>query len=384
MVASERLQRVVIVGLAIGALILALLTVVGSILFIDWLTSPPMDDGISIESDSDFRKQNFPGSGTIEDPYIISGVHSKKKWEGIAVRGTTRYFVITDCTFTECHEGIHIEDVAPGTAQILNNTIRDGYAPEVGPQAGIVLEYADSVLVFNNTISLAGIYGIHGYGSEACAIYNNTISYHIDGIEVEDCPSSIIANNTLHQNNNAINCFQSDLVTIADNVCDENEHGGITVVASDFALISRNKCFTPSGVGIGTGIELGISNNSTVSNNVIRNYEYGIRAFGTSFCRYTHNLLRDNSEYGITLVLEAYEGGLQLNRVFLNSFIDNNPHGTSQALDDGIGNAWFDNATAEGNYWSDWSGSGPYLIAGIAAAVDQYPLDESPIAIEPF
>ncbi|MFW9916902.1 MAG: right-handed parallel beta-helix repeat-containing protein, partial [Candidatus Thorarchaeota archaeon] len=281
----QQVQRVVIVSLAIGALILALLTIAASILLIDWLTSPPMDDGITIESDSDFRKQNFPGSGTIEDPYIISGVHSKKKWEGIAVRGTTRYFVITDCTFTECHEGIRVEDVAPGTAQIMNNAIRNGYAPEVGPQAGIVVEYCDSVLIVNNTISLAGIYGIYGYGSEACAIYNNTISYHIDGIEVEDCLSSIIANNTLYQNNNAINCYRSDLVTITDNNCDKNDYRGITVVDSDFALISRNQCLAESGIGVGNGIELGFSNNSTVSYNEIDNYEYGIRAFGTFFCR---------------------------------------------------------------------------------------------------
>ncbi|MHA2370124.1 MAG: right-handed parallel beta-helix repeat-containing protein [Candidatus Hodarchaeales archaeon] len=384
MSSREQLQRVVMAGLAIGALILALLVIAGSILLIDWLTSPPMDDGITIESDSDFRKQNFPGSGTSDDPYIISGVHSKKKWVGLHVVGTTRYFVITNCTFIECQEGIRVEDVAPGTAQILNNSILNGYAPEVGPQAGIVVRYCNSVLIVNNTISLAGIYGIYGYGSEACAIYNNTISYHIDGIEVEDCLSSIIANNTLYQNNGAINCFQSPLVTIADNICDENEHRGITVVASDFALISRNKCFTTSGVGVGNGIELGFSNNSTVSYNEISDYEYGIRAFGTFFCRYTHNLLRDNSEYGLALVLEAYEGGLQLNRVFLNSFIGNNPHGGSQALDDSVGNVWFDNETNEGNYWSDWGGDGPYLIAGLAAAVDQYPLDEPPSVIEPF
>lgn len=379
---SERLQRVVMVSLAIGALILGLLIIASSILLMAWLASSPMDEGISIQSDSDFKKENFPGSGTIEDPYIISGINSKKKREGILVQGTTQYFVITDCTFKECYEGIRLEDVAAGTAKIMNNSIIDGYAPEVGPYAGIVLESSDSVLIFNNTISNAGIYGIYSEHSEASNIYNNTISRHNEGIELDDCISSVIANNTLYQNDNGINCYRSNLVNVTDNICEDNEYEGITIVASDFALISRNKCFTNIGIGYGDGIVIGISINSTVSNNEISNYEYGIRAFGTSFCHFTQNVLRRNSEYGIGLVPESLGPGSQHNTVFLNVFIDNNPNGNSQALDDGLGNVWFDNETKEGNYWSDWQGSGSYLIEGLASSSDQYPLNDLPIALK--
>jgi len=37
---------------------------------------------------------------------------------------------------------------------------------------------------------------------------------------------------------------------------------------------------------------------------------------------------------------------------------------------------WYDSATLEGNFWSDWSGIGSYSIDGSASSEDLYPLDE--------
>jgi parallel beta-helix repeat protein len=379
---NERLQRVVMVGLAIGVLIIVIISAGVFLFAADWLLSSPMDDGMTIHSDSDFKKQGFPGSGTIEDPYIIAGYSFKKKWEGISVRDTTQHFVITDCTFKECYEGIRLENVGAGTATIANNSITYGYTPEVGPNAGIVVESSDSVLIFNNTISLAGIYGIYCVNSEACNINSNSISLHIEGIELDDCIASIIANNTLYQNSHAINCLHSNFVIITDNICEENDYSGITVAVSDSALVSNNKCFYNFGPGDGDGIVIVMSSNSTIANNEITYHEYGIRALGTTSCQYTQNLLRKNSDYGIGLVPESVGPMSQHNTVFLNIFIDNNPNGTSQALDDGVSNVWFDNATNEGNYWSDWQGSGSYLIEGLASSSDPFPLSELPIALK--
>ncbi|GAI76776.1 unnamed protein product, partial [marine sediment metagenome] len=50
--------------------------------------------------------------------------------------------------------------------------------------------------------------------------------------------------------------------------------------------------------------------------------------------------------------------------------------GTSQACDDGASNTWYDTATLEGNYWSDWSKIGSYSIDGYTDSVDLYPLNE--------
>jgi len=56
-------------------------------------------------------------------------------------------------------------------------------------------------------------------------------------------------------------------------------------------------------------------------------------------------------------------------------------NGNCQAYDDVGGNYWYDNTTKEGNYWSNWNGSGwgtpnAYPIAGGAGACDMYPLSQ--------
>ena len=57
----------------------------------------PTHEGLEIRSDSDFETFNFPGSGTIEDPYIISNHTLKQTTYGILVEETTKHFIITNC-----------------------------------------------------------------------------------------------------------------------------------------------------------------------------------------------------------------------------------------------------------------------------------------------
>ena len=58
-----------------------------------------------------------------------------------------------------------------------------------------------------------------------------------------------------------------------------------------------------------------------------------------------------------------------------NIFINNGA--TVQAYDEGTDNIWYDIETNEGNYWSEWSGTGEYLIDGSSGSIDPYPLGEA-------
>ncbi|MHA2085859.1 MAG: hypothetical protein ACW992_11310, partial [Candidatus Thorarchaeota archaeon] len=46
----------------------------------------------------------------------------------------------------------------------------------------------------------------------------------------------------------------------------------------------------------------------------------------------------------------------------------------SQGFDEGRNNTWYDATTEEGNWWSDYSGSGTYIIDGPSNSADQYPI----------
>ncbi|MEM4293974.1 MAG: NosD domain-containing protein, partial [Thermoplasmata archaeon] len=79
----------------------------------------------------------------------------------------------------------------------------------------------------------------------------------------------------------------------------------------------------------------------------------------------------NNTNYGITVTSNS-------NVIHHNNLIKNNgatrgASGNSQAYDSGTGNVWYDAATGQGNYWSNWDQQGSYPIDG-GTASDNAPL----------
>lgn len=72
---------------------------------------------IIINSDSDFKEYNFPGNGTIDNPYIISDITIiTNETIGIFISQTTAYFLISNCFITATNYGIYLSNVHKDTA----------------------------------------------------------------------------------------------------------------------------------------------------------------------------------------------------------------------------------------------------------------------------
>ncbi len=154
---------------------------------------------------------------------------------------------------------------------------------------------------------------------------------------------------------------------IINNTCENNNKHGISLESSSSSTVANNTCNNNY-----RGISLSLSNSSTVANNTCSNNNWeGILLFYSDFCVITYNLLQENIKYGVYLFLSSDN-----NLIHHNTFVDNNLKGNSQALDDSTNNYWYDTLTLEGNYWSDWSGTGSYAIDGSTGTEDLYPLDE--------
>ncbi len=249
-----------------------------------------LHDPISITFDSFFEV--FPGAGSVENPYIIEGYYIKTTCGvGIYITGTTRYFTVRNCYVDAVLYGIYIDDVADGTAIVINNTC------------------------------------------------NNNIY----GIKLDTSGSSIVSNNMCNDKDCGILLSSSDSSTVVNNTCSNNW----------------------------AGIFLSSSDSLTASNNTCSNNDLGIVLGDSDFCVVTYNHLQENEECGVALASDSDN-----NLIHHNTFVDNFLGGTSQACDTGTDNYWHDTATKEGNYWSDWSGTGVYSIDGEANSVDLYPLDE--------
>ncbi|MFX1283201.1 MAG: nitrous oxide reductase family maturation protein NosD [Promethearchaeota archaeon] len=378
---SYRPWLIIIGGIVIICVIFISIILIGSFFLVS-LFGPPLGSGIEIHSDADFIKYSTSGTGTIDDPYILSNYTLTGQFYSFSIHNTTKHFVITKCTIEICYEGINIENVAPGTAKIFGNNItyNDCRVWETGPHAGITIFSSPEVNISNNLISEAGYEGIVIVNSKKCFLSNNIISGHHRGIILDFSDLSIIKNNFLFHNSEAICCTNSHFSNIIDNTCVDNEDVCINIGGSNFSRISNNICVNNTATWPGwysSGIILDTCNNCTITNCTISKCYQGIYTLGSAYCQIFNNSITNNLAYGIN-ILSAYEIAIS-NTIFHNSFIENNPNGFSQASDNGTSNYWYNLELQQGNYWSDWNGTGFYTIAGIANTSDIYPLAEPPV-----
>ncbi len=232
----------------------------------------------------------------------------------------------------------------------------------------LILINCTNVIVRDQILNNATI-GLFLYSCPSSVIINNTCNNNGYGIRLYFSNSSTVANNTCSNNNRSdgISLFFSDSSTVANNTCSNNHSEGISLHSSDSSTVINNTCSSNNL----EGIYLSSSDSSTVINNTCNNnFNRGL-VLGSSDCVVTYNLIQENRCYGVYSTPSS-----ENNLIHHNTFVDNNLGGTSQANDRGTNNLWFDTITLEGNYWSDWSGTGNYSIDGDANSVDYFPLDE--------
>ena len=242
-------------------------------------------------------------------------------------------------------------------ATLTNNTCSNN-------NYGIYLEYSSGSTLTNNTCTNNGVGIYQGY-SDSSTLANNTCSNNNNGISLENSSNATLTNNTCSNNWYGISLRYSSNATLTNNTCSNNYHG-IYLRHSSGSTLTNNTCTNNYH-----GIYLEYSYSSTLANNTCSNNWYGISLRYSDSCLLTYNLLQENEEYGIYLGPHS-----DSNIIHHNYFIDNNLGGISQASDWGNNNIWYDTTTNEGNYWSDWSGTGGYPIDGSGIFGDPYPLDE--------
>lgn len=313
----------------------------------------PTQEGLEIHSDSDFETLNLPGSGTIDDPYIIANHILKKTSYGILVEDTTRHFLITNCYIEQFYGGIHLRYVSAGTGKIINNTIINAYPDsryiDPGERSGISIQDSDNIIITNNTIINADDCGISIGYSDNCIISQNRLSGHFSSIRLENTKNITICDNSFIPAVESFYCSDISYVNIQNNYCE----GGLRLYDCYNSTINNN-----------TIMEAFVSSD-------LADGGHGIFAVSSN-CLYINNRFENNELYGIYL-FSVYDP-CKNNTLFHNLFLNNNLNGNQQAADDGQDNIWYNVDIFQGNYWSDWNGTGSYLIDGTANSYDLYPL----------
>jgi len=366
-----------------------------------------------IDENEDFEKNSFSGQGLVNDPYVIENIvfgeensRIKDYYIGLEIRDTSKYFVVKNCTFYGGKVGLLLSSIAEGTGRIQDSffyTIPQTTWDHYVPMGGLMIEDSDSINISNNSIIGSSCFydydcaGLTLVNSDKCIIEDNYL----------ESPSAIIEsdNNTLRDNiikddvmlENSLNSlleynqFDSEFLTldyspytlIKNNKLSKfifitssnhvlfsgNSLNLLTINNCDSNLFFNNSFEGYHGYGV---IEFSQMNNFTFSNNNLTNGEIGLRLSQCNF-----SIIEANSFYYCSNYAIDIDGFTSNTLIYHNSFIQNNALGTSQAIDNGNHNEWFNLSLLEGNYWDNLGSNSTYEIDGSAGSVDLYPLSSS-------
>jgi len=344
---------------------------------------------ILIDSDDDFISLGFPGTGTLEDPFIIEnrilGINESliKNWYvGLEVINTSSYFVVRDCTFFGGMRSISLKNIKDGTARIVNSKFFALVQAEwdwFRGYSGIEIFNSNNVNVSSNTFNPADKYEpglIEIFNSSQSVFENNTILEH--SILIENSMNTTFKRNSIEVDEFWItNSLNTSLI---ENIC-FSYIDSIYIQFSSNILIENNTIESVRGY---SGIGISNCNNITIKgNSIIRTTTdttisgKGIILYNCSFSSISHNTVINHFSYAIELMEYTHNVTIYSNNFFNNTgYESHDPY--SQGLDDGYDNMWYNPSFLLGNFWNDLGFNSTYEIAGSAGSIDFYPLS-SPV-----
>lgn len=275
---------------------------------------------------------------------------------------------LTNCTNIEiknqqcCNSSVGISMIRCSNSRITDSSFSYNHQ-------GIFITYSNDISVINcffseNTRNGIGYWFSKDLFAENCFFQGN---YH--AIYCWKVTGGTINDNYCSSEDSSIFLLESNSINIINNHCSQSKYG-IYLDNTISSSIINNSCNNNrfDGIILYKGHSFTIANN-TCTNNL--GHGLGILSSNTSLI--TGNTFTENNYYGICITYESFNNTIYRNNFLNNSFEDPLD---SQCCDYGINNIWYNQDTNEGNYWSDYSGSGYYIIGGTANAVDMYPLTE--------
>jgi parallel beta-helix repeat protein len=378
---------------------------------------------ITIVGNDDFDDDgDWSGKGTESEPYVLEGFIIDSSVFGICISLTTSYFVIRNSVFVSSKTtgiGAKFDRVTHGTienctflavskgAKMLKSTCLNFSDNNIlDSETGLFLEKVKNSSVTHNTITNASI-GIASLKSDQLFINNNSIDSKTEGILLDITTNSDVTDNVIYNSDNGIHLTGSYNCKINSTIVHSTKSGILVEGSDDCLMVGSEVHSSVFGVFISSlfnfqllnnsihdnnfGVYVAFSSSVQLLNNSINKNRYGVylSSLNTGYLGWnaisqntmdgvyskssksinmTRNIINDNQGIGINLIGTA------------GCWIFDNELGWNtkdNAVDDQgsiltAGNNW-DDGVRIGNAWSDFKGSGVYLISGQKDSVDKYP-----------
>ncbi|NHJ12395.1 MAG: hypothetical protein EAX95_01910 [Candidatus Thorarchaeota archaeon] len=277
--------------------------------------------------------------------------------------------IITDNVIYDCGHGI---DASYGLCYVVTSNTIHGCSDDA-----VFLTSAENCIlngnaIVNNYQSGVSITDIELGTITANSLLNNGLggnSQYAKGMYIRDSQFITVKSNNISQNyKEGIYLRHSPNCTIYNNTLDCNGYGILASYSSD-SLISLNTITHTESLGM----MVDTSNDVVVRNNIIlcsgmHEYEVesGLYLVYAQECKVYGNKLYDSSDYGIEL------SDCSSCLIYQNE-IGWNLGGNSHEWDSHSTNLWYYPVLEEGNFWSDYNGTGEYTIGGNEGSIDLFP-----------
>ncbi|MEM3396400.1 MAG: NosD domain-containing protein [Thermoplasmata archaeon] len=295
---------------------------------------------------------------------------------GIYIENATNWNMVGNVVY-DCFVGIQIVKSNNCTISQNNNVTNNSYY-------GIYLNVVCDTIIQSNQIT-KNIYGLYFETVNNTLVTQNGIKFNKYGIEVISY-TSYSCNNTFSHNDISNNSGLDpegnptgkgiSLMNAKGNVIDQNTINADVSYGVMLGYGSENNTVTNNKITNHTrGVYITSSNwNTLMYNNISYNSMYGVHLSSAKNNTITYNAFCNNTNYAISISSGSTDNIIHHNNFWGNNGAGKGASGNSQAADDAGGNKWYDTATNQGNYWSNWDGTGTYPIAGSAGASDSGPL----------
>ncbi len=358
------------------------------------------------------KKSWCSGSGSLSDPYIISGLRIDAGGLNscIILRDSSKNVMFYDCKGINAEDGggkyfagLRLINVSNVTITNCNFSLNGDFGIYI---TGFYWNPCEKIKIKENTLEDNGMSGIYGFDSiiESEIHKNNITDNELHGIHLyKHCDNNSIKWNTINDHSNGAgirieNISENNLIynnwltlnkyginlddvnyndIIKNDIADSTTDGIYLEERSGNFFIEDNRIYssTESGINFVTVSEFWYFRNNVtiIDNEIYDNHEYGIELRDAEFCFIINNTLRINDR-GIGVVKRCSQNkiigndifdnfivGLYFdidcggNYIYKNNFTGNFEHADDSALFP-IENQWYFNL--KGNYWDDYGDQG--------------------------
>ncbi len=277
---------------------------------------------IRINSNAEFnttaQANGWPGNGTAEDPYIISGYSIDAHGAGAAIYigNTTVYFTIENCYLHNASyhswpyaggAGIILYNVT--NAHVINNTLTQN------EKQGLHFVYSHNSTAENNHANETKI-GFSADRSSNITFLSNladNLSSSLSGIfgfSFNSSSNITLENDTcIHSQEYGVYITYSQYITMVNCTFSYNGEDGVKIYKSDHFLFINSNC----SYNTGDGICISYSNNVTIEKDIcINSQQSGVYMYYSQYINVMNSTFSYNGNDGVNV----YEGS---NILFVNN-----------------------------------------------------------------